>query len=629
MSAAYGFVGSAKQQGIALLTVMLLTVIASLIVFTALSSSVTQERMSGNFQKKINAELQSDKAIFESFHRLNAYNRLQPHTTTEELAANAEISNHSKGGRAYQASSKVSAGNLQVDGRGFQYHDSQSTTKAIFQRTGAGLITLPSPFEHGITGCDGVAVQGSGRIDSYNSAEGGYNLARANSNSAVRTITPDADLVLTGASPIWGDVQSTGGVSLTGSTNVSGRVHANGDVLLTGGSIIGGSIISGGLYTQASGAVLGDIFADGGIHISQGGVGGSLYTMGDYWHRGVQVPGLIHANGNVTLEMGQTGLGILTAGDLTLTTWQDDKIRGAVRVVGDVNMTSTAMRPIAADNLLYGGDLRFQGWTQAGHLLEPRFNQLPMISDVTPVPRVAAEGEIASGSTSGTVVSCDPLHLTQAIAEVVMPDNPPDLVLTPLPDRFEFSSHNGNFTRRASGHPQQILFPLSASFLKLRRTVYQLASVVLDGDMYIYGDLTLLVSGDFSMGAVSKLYIPDGSSLTLVVQGKFSVSAAASIITPISGVTEQGTPVFSLYSGYNGDDGVLLNGVADMYAAIYAPYTDVVVAGSGQLYGSVVGKTVSVSGAGGIHYDEALAMANVGAVEGEASKSRIVFAGWF
>lgn len=618
-----------RHRGMALLTVLMLTLMASLIVFTALGSSASQERMSGNFQKKINAELQADKAIFDNFHRLNAYLQDQPNATTEQLATATSVVEKRTGNRSFKAKSNVVAGNLQVNAKGFHHHDSQSSTQAIFRRIEGGASPLPSPFQHGITGCDGVSLQGSGRIDSYNSANGKYDYTNAQNNSAVRTIRPGADLVLTGASPIWGNVQSTGGVSLTGSTNVSGKVHANGNILLTGGSIIGGSLISGGRVEQSSGFVRGDIYADDGVRISQGGVGSSIYTMGDYWHRGVQVPGLIHANGDVTLEMGQTGQGISTSGNLTVTTWQDDQIRGAVKVVGDVLLTSTALRPIADNNLLYGGNLRFQGWAQAQHLLEPRFNQKPLVSLISVVPKVPAEGEVDTVSTSSSVVSCDPLHLTQSMGDMETSPQQPDLYLSSLPDKFEFRTSNGHFTQRAHGSTQQHFSPKSHEFLGQRRSAYQLGKVTLDGDMYILGDITLFVAGDFSMGAVSHLYIPEGSSLTLIVQGKFSVSAAATIVTPPTGVTAKGTPVFSIYSTYSGKDGILLNGAADMYAAIYAPFTDVIVTGSGQLYGSVVGKTVSVSGAGGIHYDEALGKAEVGIVKSGSSGGRIVFNGWF
>ena len=45
----------------------------------------------------------------------------------------------------------------------------------------------------------------------------------------------------------------------------------------------------------------------------------------------------------------------------------------------------------------------------------------------------------------------------------------------------------------------------------------------------------------------------------------------------------------------------------DVYAVIYAPESAVNIGGGGQLYGSVIGRSLTVNAHGGIHYDESLA----------------------
>jgi hypothetical protein len=42
------------------------------------------------------------------------------------------------------------------------------------------------------------------------------------------------------------------------------------------------------------------------------------------------------------------------------------------------------------------------------------------------------------------------------------------------------------------------------------------------------------------------------------------------------------------------------------YGVLYAPNTDVTVGGSADLYGAIVGRTLSVNGSGNAHYDESL-----------------------
>jgi hypothetical protein len=51
---------------------------------------------------------------------------------------------------------------------------------------------------------------------------------------------------------------------------------------------------------------------------------------------------------------------------------------------------------------------------------------------------------------------------------------------------------------------------------------------------------------------------------------------------------------------------VTMSGNANFYGAIYAPDADIQVTGNGGIYGSLTGKTISVNGNGGLHYDEAL-----------------------
>ncbi|WP_421621905.1 DUF7305 domain-containing protein [Alkalilimnicola ehrlichii] len=67
--------------------------------------------------------------------------------------------------------------------------------------------------------------------------------------------------------------------------------------------------------------------------------------------------------------------------------------------------------------------------------------------------------------------------------------------------------------------------------------------------------------------------------------------------------------------------GVRLRGNTDMYATVYAPYADVSVGGSGNLYGSVRGRTAEFFGAGGMHYDEALRHTSGGG-EGDADEDQ-------
>ena len=50
-----------KQHGFTLITVLILTSMASIVVLNSLRENIVQERMSGNFQKKMNSRLLAEK----------------------------------------------------------------------------------------------------------------------------------------------------------------------------------------------------------------------------------------------------------------------------------------------------------------------------------------------------------------------------------------------------------------------------------------------------------------------------------------------------------------------------------------------------------------------------------------
>lgn len=66
-------------------------------------------------------------------------------------------------------------------------------------------------------------------------------------------------------------------------------------------------------------------------------------------------------------------------------------------------------------------------------------------------------------------------------------------------------------------------------------------------------------------------------------------------------------------SSYAGGEGVVLSGTTDLYMTIYAPQAGVSLNGGPQLYGSVLGKTLSLTGNPSLHFDSQLAATPVNA----------------
>lgn len=66
------------------------------------------------------------------------------------------------------------------------------------------------------------------------------------------------------------------------------------------------------------------------------------------------------------------------------------------------------------------------------------------------------------------------------------------------------------------------------------------------------------------------------------------------------------TPIPSnlqIEASYTGKDGVTLSGGASGHFVVYAPGTGVTLSGNAELFGAVVGKTVTMTGNPALHYD--------------------------
>lgn len=105
-----------------------------------------------------------------------------------------------------------------------------------------------SVFSTAVVGCSGVNLNGSGRIDSYDSSEGPYDPATAGAEANVSTLW--GDVVLSGNSPIMGGLHVGGNLTLSGSATIAGTIQATGNVNFTGNpSCPTNSVLAGGSIT--------------------------------------------------------------------------------------------------------------------------------------------------------------------------------------------------------------------------------------------------------------------------------------------------------------------------------------------------------------------------------------------
>lgn len=560
-----------KQHGFTLVTVLILTSMASLIVLSALRENIVQERLSGNFQKKMNSRLLAEKGVFEEARLLQqalAENNALDIDGLINAAGNA--SGYGVIGRdaTYSAQAlKNAAGELEIVSLGQRYGgDAQSNLVARYK-------VIPgkasSAFNNALVGCKGVTLSGSGTIDSYDSSKGTYQETKSNQGD-VSTIDGNADVTLSGHSPIKGDVKASGVVYLTGSSPVEGNIYANGGV---------------------------DISAGVGVRVA-----GNVYTQGDYKHKGGRVLGVVRANGNAEMDWGA---------QIENTTAEDDINYGGRGTFKD------------KDNHQQKGILYSDG----------RFNKNPHVEAVVLEETTASSG---AGELSGA--SCDPINLPNKVSNLIKEAPRLPLFSVGANQAYTLTTKQGAYTKNGNGTLDPILGDVflfnsrSQNHLNAasnKEYVYSLSGVTLSSDAKANisgGDVIMVIDGDFKMDGAAELTIQKGSSLTVLTTGKINIGAGARIITEQDGLTQSGHPSLSFYTSFTGTDGVVLDGASSMYAAIYAPLTKVKLLASGELFGTVRGSEIIVSGAGNIHFDAGLL--NVQNNDELSSPSRIAFLGW-
>jgi hypothetical protein len=120
--------------------------------------------------------------------------------------------------------------------------------------------------------------------------------------------------------------------------------------------------------------------------------------------------------------------------------------------------------------------------------------------------------------------------------------------------------------------------------------------------MIVTGNATLWVTGNFTVSGSGYVKIMPGASLTLIVGGTATVSGGGVV---------NGTALASKFSliGLTSNTKITYSGSASFIGTINAPQAAVTISGSAASYGAAIGKTFTISGGAGFHYDQALAAA--------------------
>jgi hypothetical protein len=132
---------------------------------------------------------------------------------------------------------------------------------------------------------------------------------------------------------------------------------------------------------------------------------------------------------------------------------------------------------------------------------------------------------------------------------------------------------------------------------------------------YRYSSMSISGNGKVNVTGTVKIYLTSSSSLSISGNGKLNITGGNLIIYTAGNIDISGNGIANntnvpsnamIKSTYQGANGVSISGNGDLQGVIYAPNTNVTNTGNGSIFGAVIGKTVTISGNGNIHYDKAL-----------------------
>ncbi|MCE2595427.1 hypothetical protein K6Y31_11425 [Motilimonas cestriensis] len=513
---------SKAEQGYVLVTVLIVTIVATLVAFGGISENRLQEQIGGNQQKEINARMMAEKGIFATFSYIEQQNELN--TDLDTIATGIKTLKDVSAG--VEGSYELLPADVKVNGAMLSFISKGTYRGATaYLNAQINVSSMQNIFENGVVGCDGIALSGSGKIDSYHSGKGQYGGTNVDTNASVMTINSNADISLKGDAPIHGNINVNGDFSSTGSSELIGNVNATGDITVSGGG---------------NNRLTGDFSAGGNLDVEGLTIGGNGNIAGDIkYHSDTDIQGSLTYGGND-----------LTKGDLS----------------------SIAQSVIKADPNLPPFDA-------------PACDPIDITSKMTGFSDYTSNGVM---DTSAWQTENRPYQFTQSTAEM-----------------FQKQGNSGEVIEKAAQN-----LDVEGNGTPIPVHVFDSLSLK-NGQISVTGDVVLVIKGDFSTsGGGPRIDIAAGSSLTLYIEGKVDIGSSGQVVAHGS-ITDSGKPPFSIFSSYESsranDYGVSLDGATDMYASVYAPLANVKATGSGDILGALRGKTVEISGDGGMHYDEALA----------------------
>lgn len=557
---------SPRQSGYVLVTVLVLSLVASLVVFVSLRQNHLLERMSGNQQKTLNASLAASHGVSDAILYMKSVSFELTRITdanTGLVSQKGTPDNYSISNVFYSASDKK----LTFLSKG-QYQNAIAYLRTTFllNSGSAGNAT-------GVIGCNDIIINGGGFIDSYDSSKGGYdsNSNRANNafvalvNGNSENVQGEPSRIPLGLSVINGDFTAYNGYVTTKGNGsiVSGNVVANGKVILNGNTTIGGNVSAKNEVTLNGNNTVGGAVHAGGEFIANSGtvVSGNVSANSVRMNGNTEISGSVTSNGELTMSGNNTTIG----GNASASTAD---IKGTIK--GSLSVDSSS---ISTDN---GNGKALGGVT---------YNATSRAKNVAPTMP-------------------DPGELTNICQQNVASNTWLKNQLGTLPNSTSGELNNANFGSGLTNNAVYSKMSLAGESADNRKIITVLDNTV----VYVTGEI-VLTNLSIRIAKGKSLTFKQVTGGTGKVIDMNDVNITATDGTALGAASNNGVAPFSIYSDSTDKVNIRAenNETNNMYAAIYAPLARVTPrAGSGNLSGSILAKYVELVNDKGFHYDEGL-----------------------
>src|SRR3990172_8669325 len=249
-------VGYGDEKGMILIVVLALIAILTLAGTTAVITTTTDIKISGNYKTSVQSFYIAEAGIQDGINRLLNGTIVDNAKTDPNWNSSSTYSSNGFN-NSFTLMHKVGSGTVVNDSNGNPlYIITSNGTSSSSKKTLETVLSLTadSIFHDSLLGCDGVLATSSIDTDSYDSQIGSYASQTPGDNGNISTTNTGAPVTIASSSVIKGDANATGSLTMNSSAQVNGDANATGNLTMNSSSKVLGNVNTAGNLSMVSSA---------------------------------------------------------------------------------------------------------------------------------------------------------------------------------------------------------------------------------------------------------------------------------------------------------------------------------------------------------------------------------------